>query len=221
MRYCEKCKVTVRTGQDVCPLCQGELSGEHDENEKLFPDIKIKKEHHNLFLRWMAFGCFLAVIVCAAINWLTHPSYWWSGFVAAGAAMAWLSVFIGIRKRRNLLKNGLWQIMFLELALVIWDVATGWNAWSVTYFLPIGILTMLVFMNLIIIVQKLDTTHYMIYLLMGGALGLVPVIFLVLGMVTVRLPSVLCVGASLLMLAALFLFQPRAVREEFFKKFHL
>lgn len=221
MRYCEKCKVTVRTRQERCPLCQGELSGAFDSMERMFPELQQKGNPYALFLKCMGFFCIVAVVVCMTINWLVTPGYWWSVFVAAGAAMSFASVSIGIRKRRNLLKNALWQMLFLEAALVIWDVAAGWQGWSLTYFLPLGILSVLLFMNVITVVQKLDSPEYMIYLLMAGILGLLPLVFLLLDMVTVELPSIICIGASVLLLSGLFIFQFRAVREEVRKKFHI
>lgn len=219
MKYCRFCNVTVRTNQERCPLCQGELTGE-PESEEVFPEIETKKEHFTLFLKWMGFACILISVVCGCVNWAIGGILWFP-FVAAGCAMAFVSVYIGIHKRRNLLKNALWQMVFLQGGLVILDGITGWHDWSITWFLPIGVLAMLIFMNVVIIVQKLDTPQYVIYIFMGGLFGLLPLLFLILNLVSVQLPSVLCSGFSVIMLAAMMIFQHKAVGEEFGKKFHI
>ena len=37
MQYCSKCKVSIETPHKRCPLCQGKLEGEGEEESKLFP----------------------------------------------------------------------------------------------------------------------------------------------------------------------------------------
>lgn len=221
MRYCEKCHVTVRTGQKKCPLCQSELSGTWDPEDQLFPELNIKKTNFKPFMEWLTFSCILVIVVCCTINWIVNPDYFWSGFVVAGVAMAWVATSVGIAKRRNLLKNAMWETFLVSVALVIWDVVTGWEGWSVTYFLPIGILVTTIFMIVISMVQKLDSPEYMIYWLMNGVFGLLPMLFVFLKMVNTRIPSVICVGCSALLLAGLFSFQRKAVLNELHKKFHI
>ena len=42
MKYCEKCKVKIRTSHEKCPLCQGVIQGEKEGTEEIFPEIKEK-----------------------------------------------------------------------------------------------------------------------------------------------------------------------------------
>ena len=43
MQYCSKCKVSIETPHKRCPLCQGKLEGEGEEESKLFPDLSGEK----------------------------------------------------------------------------------------------------------------------------------------------------------------------------------
>ena len=69
-------------------------------------------------------------------------------------------------------------------------------------------------------VQKLEVAEYMIYLLEAGAFGgVIPVILLAAGVVTVLYPSLICICVSFLMLVWLFLFKRKDMVREMQKKF--
>ena len=51
MKYCEKCKVKIRTSHEKCPLCQGVIQGEKEGTEEIFPEIKEKNYPGVLFFQ--------------------------------------------------------------------------------------------------------------------------------------------------------------------------
>lgn len=129
-------------------------------------------------------------------------------------------VSVAYVKRRNLLKNEMWQLVIAAVAGVLWDVFTGWRGWSVDYLLPLAALAVICSMWVIAAVQKLEVAEYMIYLLEAGAFGgVIPVILLVAGVVTVLYPSLICICVSFLMLVWLFLFKRKDMVREMQKKF--
>ena len=144
----------------------------------------------------------------------------WAWFVTAGAFCTWLMVSVAYVKRRNLLKNEMWQLVIAAVAGVLWDVFTGWRGWSVDYLLPLASLAVICSMWVITAVQKLEVAEYMIYLLEAGAFGgVIPVILLAAGVVTVLYPSLICICVSFLMLIWLFLFKRKDMVREMQKKF--
>ena len=65
-------------------------------------------------------------------------------------------------------------------------------------------------------------SEYMIYFVMAAGYGLLmPLIFLLTGLATVTVPSVISIGVSVITLAGLILFKGREFQEEMGKKFHL
>src|SRR5699024_11271684 len=54
----------------------------------------------------------------------------WSLFVAGGVACLWLLLYISIARRRNVLKALTQQVVAVCALGVLWDLCTGWRAWS-------------------------------------------------------------------------------------------
>lgn len=166
------------------------------------------------------FLCIVLAVVCNLSDYLLDGHIGWAWFVTAGAFCTWLMVSVAYVKRRNLLKNEMWQLVIATVAGVLWDVFTGWRGWSVDYLLPLAALAVICSMWVITAVQKLEVAEYMIYLLEAGAFGgVIPVILLVAGVVTVLYPSLICICVSFLMLVWLFLFKRKDMVREMQKKF--
>lgn len=64
------------------------------------------------------------------INYMTLKTLNWFWFAAAGSFCAWLVVMVAYTKRRNILKNEMWQLLLITVIAVLWDIFTGWRGWS-------------------------------------------------------------------------------------------
>lgn len=87
--------------------------------------------------------------------------------------------------------------------------------------IPIVLLAVYVILWVIVFVTRAPVPHYMIYMVMVSMGSLVPLVLLLCGAVSVRMPSVLCVAGAVLMISALAIFKGRALGEELRKKTHL
>lgn len=222
MYYCESCKVTIRTNNEKCPLCQGILSGEKNKVIEPFPNVEKEKEEINpIILKIFTFAVMVSIIVTNIVNYLVTPHFWWAGYVLAGGTLIWIVVMVALIKRRNVFKNLLWQFIIINFALLIYDIVYDFMGWSIDFFLPISLMAVLGAMVLDIILQKLDSPDYMIYLLITAVIGIVPGILLFTGVVNIKLPSAICSSVSLIMILALITFQHTAVLNEISKKFHI
>ena len=156
------------------------------------------------------------------INFMMAGVLNWFWFAGAGCACAWLVVMVAYYKRRNILKNEMWQLVIVTVAGVLWDVFTGWRGWSVDYLLPLASLAVICSMWAITAAQRLEVAEYMIYLLEAGAFGVaIPLILLAIGVVNVLYPSLICICVSFLMLVWLFLFKRKDMVREMQKKFRV
>ncbi len=134
----------------------------------------------------------------------------------------WLASTIGFFKRHNLLKNTMWQLVLVTVGCIIWDVLTGWHGWSVDFVLPILSIGVLCSMMVISYIQKYPLRDCMIYLVMAAGYGfLLPLILVLTGAVTLKLPSLLGAGFCLLFVAGLVLFKGREFKEEMGKNLHI
>ena len=199
----------LKNEQVSCTIRENDLPGQKEE----------QKQQMKLFESF-TFLCIVLAVVCNLIDYLLDSHIGWAWFVTAGAFCTWLMVSVAYVKRRNLLKNEMWQLVIVTVAGVLWDVFTGWRGWSVDYLLPLASLAVICSMWVITAVQKLEVAEYMIYLLEAGAFGgVIPVILLAAGVVTVLYPSLICICVSFLMLIWLFLFKRKDMVREMQKKF--
>jgi len=173
------------------------------------------------FFRWFSFACVVVAIAAVSLNFMISTAYWWSLFVVGGMLCMWVALAVGIVKRHNLLKNAIWQLIVISAAVLLWDVWTGWAGWSMEYVIPAVCILTIASMLTISTVQHLPVQEYMSYWLMAGVFGLLPLIPLLLQKLTVRYPSVICIGTSLVFLAYVAIFRHKEMAAELRKKFHL
>lgn len=185
-----------------------------------YPEQKIPKYQGLLFFQCFTFGCIAAAVLSVMINLMFTPQLYWSVFVVGAALSMWLALAIGFFKRHNLLKNGIWQLVILSVACILWDRFTGWQGWSLNFAFPLICLVILISFQIIVRIQRLTVPEYMIYYILAGLFGLLPALFLALGLVTVIYPSILCAGISFLFLIGLLIFKGRDLFTELYKKLH-
>ncbi|MCC2252837.1 DUF6320 domain-containing protein [Ruminococcus sp. CLA-AA-H200] len=192
------------------------------EVENDFPGYSRKPSRTALTgLRIFSFTCTAAVIICWMLNYLLTPGQWWAGYATAGIFCTWLLIMVGFKKRKNPLKNGMWQLMIVSVGSVLWDVFTGWQGWSADYVIPLAALVNLFSMVIISAVCRLEDAEYLFYLVQAGVCGLIPFILLAAGAADARLPSILCSGISLLFLAGIVIFRWKDLKREVQKKFRV
>lgn len=187
-----------------------------------FPGYKQKPSRTALTgLRIFSFTCTAAVVICWMLNYLLTPGEWWAGYVTAGVFCTWLLIMVGFRKRKNPLKNGMWQLVIVTAGSVLWDVFTGWIGWSVDFVLPLASLVTLLSMVILSAACRMEASEYLFYLAQAGAFGLIPFVLLLAGVVSVPYPSVICAGLSFLFLIGLVIFKGKDFVREVQKKFRV
>lgn len=219
MLYCEKCGVDVIGSPAVCPLCQGPLTGEAEPD--VYPDIPLAGKRRRLLLRLLALGTVIGAVGCAAalLCFPEHHAAALSGL--AGLASGWLTVGIAVKKRGRPLKAVFWQACVLSALALAWDWGTGFRGWSLEFALPALYLCTMLAMAVIAGLLRLHPEDYLLYLLLNGLLGLVPLVLLLCGAVETAYPAVLCACVSAVLLAALILFEGPALKGELIRRLHL
>ena len=201
-------------------LKKEQVSCEIREND--FPGQK-EQPHGTakLGLKIFSFTCIAAVVLCWMMNFLATPQMWWAGYATAGVFCAWLLIRVGYQKRKNPLKNSMWQLIFIMIGAILWDYATGWIGWSVDFAIPLAVLLNGATMQILARAYKMEVSEYLFYLMQSGAAGIVPAILWLTGTVRITWPSVICVGLSVLYLIGLFFFRGKDFMREMQKKFRV
>ena len=219
MLYCEKCGFHLSGDMSRCPFCQGSLSGERQEDA--YPVLPAVRKPYWLLSRLMALLTVAVIVVCVAVN-LIHPqSGGWSLFVAAGLGSIWLVTGVAVRKRNNPMKAVVWQLIVVSALVLLWDIYTGFGAWSIHFVLPVLFPCTQVAVLAIVQMLRLSPSDYLLYLIVCVLAGLIPLILLFCGALQVTYPSVICAAVSLILLAALILFNGTALKHEIVRRLHL
>ena len=220
MRICEKCLVSVKGNFAKCPLCQYILVGE-GQSENVFPFIPLMKHKHSFLYKMVQLCSAAAVIAAVIVNLMLPQRGFWSLFVIAGVVCMWISLIIAVRKRHNILKNLAYQVNIISALSILWDVFTGWYGWSVDFVIPIAFASVIAATTILARVLKMQASDYMIYMCLLILYGIIPAVFIGIGLSTVIFPSLICVAASLLSLAALLIFEGRNMMSELRRRLHL
>ena len=221
MRYCNKCKVSIRGNHLLCPLCQNETKKIKGSIEDTYPQLKTIYEQHNKLFHFLLFLSVIFSILSIAINFWLSPKVKWSIFVIIGIICAWLTMISAIHKRSNPARSIFYQSFLLSLLTLFWDFFTTWHGWSITYVLPTIYTIAIISLGVVAKISNLQIEDSMIYFLLDILFGIIPLIFLILQLVHVNYPSIICVIASTISLSALIIFHGNAMLEELKKRLHI
>ena len=201
-------------------LKKEEISYQEEKNE--FPGCgEIQQKEDRKVMQIFSFLCIVVAVVCGMLNYLTLETLNWFWFAAAGCFCGWLVVFVAYAKRRNILKSETWQLLIITVLCILWDHFTGWRGWSLDFVFPFGSLAVLGSVPVIARVNHLESEEYLYYFMQAAMIGCVPLILLWTDLVHYKIPSVVCVGISFLVLAGLFIFQKKNMTREFHKKLRM
>lgn len=201
-------------------LKKEEISYKEEKNE--FPGCgEIQQKEDRKVMQIFSFLCIVVAVVCGMLNYLTLETLNWFWFAAAGCFCGWLVVFVAYAKRRNILKSETWQLLIITVLCILWDHFTGWRGWSLDFVFPFGSLAVLGSVPVIARVNHLESEEYLYYFMQAAMIGCVPLILLWTDLVHYKIPSVVCVGISFLVLAGLFIFQRKNMTREFHKKLRM
>ena len=197
----------------------------HRELKNDFPGCgeqqRLERKENQRIVQTFSFLCLAVAVICGMINIMTAGTLNWSWFAGAGCVCAWLVVMVAYSKRRNILKNEIWQLLLISVIAILWDRFTGWRGWSVDLILPFVVLAVQFSVPVIARVNRLKREEYLFYLVQACIAGLIPMILAWTGVVKFVYPSVICAGISILTLAALFIFCKKDTLREFHKKLRM
>lgn len=221
MQKCDNCRISLKGNYEVCPLCGGILVDNEKKSEEVFPTLPTIFQEFNFFLRIIILISIAAIVISFAINLIFTKESRWSLLVAAIIACMWLSLFFIIRKKNNIPKTIVWQVVLIIILSVLWDWSIGWRGWSIDFVIPIICFGAMVVMAIAAKILKIGVRDLLVYLFIDIIFGFIPIIFIITGVLSVSFPSVICVATSAISLSALILFQGDNMRAELRKKMHV
>jgi hypothetical protein len=98
--------------------------------------------------------------------------------VAAGILCMWISMFFIMRKKDNIPKTIIWQVVLIGVLSVLWDRSMGWIGWSIDYVIPTVCVGAMIVMAISAKMLRIGVRDLIIYLFVDGIFGFVPIIFI-------------------------------------------
>lgn len=201
-------------------LRQQGVACEEQKNE--FPGYKREeKETGKKIFQIFSFLCIVLAVSSCMINYILDKKISYAGFVTVGCFCTWLVVTVGYKKRRNLLKNSMWQLVIVSIIAVLWDYWTGFRGWSVDLLIPLASMAVLCSVPVIAKIRHLEQEEYLFYFVQISVYGLIPFLLLLFGIVKLPYPSVICSGISFLSLIWIAIFRGKELIQEVHKKFRM
>ena len=121
MLYCEKCGVYLSGSMERCPLCQGAVTGQPEEDA--YPPLPETARPYGLTVRLAGLLTAAALTVCAAVNYCFPEGGWWFLFVAAGLVSKIVGCGAAAKvcgfNAKDSLKIGIGMIARGEVALIV------------------------------------------------------------------------------------------------------
>jgi hypothetical protein len=213
--------VSLQGNHKVCPLCGGIVRENEEASQEVFPHIPTIYQEFNIYIRTMILISIVSMIVSFAINVMFTRESRWSLLVAAGILCMWISLYAIIRKKNNIPKTILWQVALSIIICAVWDFSMGWRGWSIDYVLPAVCVGAMIVMAISAKLLKIGTRDLIIYFFVDAVFGFIPIIFLLFGGLHVLYPSVICVAASAISIAALVLYEGENMKSELNKRMHI
>lgn len=220
---CPDCGAEVGGRWQQCPLCRVPLErsgGARDGSIEVFPapPLRFNRKH----LRTAVIVISLAMIVSSFAAQLLVPdlmapvrTVWLS------VAVLWLVALAVVQRRRNPGALVGWLVVTLSLAAIVWNLFQGPELWATTWAVPAICTAANLAVGVMVWFIHMDTSELLANAVIVLSVGLVPGLFVLLGWVTVVVPSLACVGISLALLAILLLFRRRQLGTALHRRLHL
>jgi hypothetical protein len=161
------------------------------------------------------------VAICITVNITVPAGGWWSMFVLAGVVSLWVDFAVVLKKRKNLPKSIIWQVIAVSLIAFLWDLFTIYKGWSLEYVLPILSASAMLALTVVAKAQRLDIQDYILYLMIACIFGIVSFVLILTGMVRVVIPSAINFCGALVFLAFLLFFEGKALWAEVQRRLYL
>ena len=240
MQYCPKCQMQIRGPKARCPLCQGELvepmiikgtgadSGGMRTAEQSaaaaddpFARIRRAPVSYLLMFQILTFICVSIIILMGAAQVISGFTIGWIYVAVLGILAGWADIVLAVYYRSNILKMLTTQAYMLMAVSILIDYMTTRNGWSVSWFIPIMFILIVVITFAVALGQRMQLNEYILYPAFDVLMSLLQIIPIVTGVNRHIAPAVICIALMLILVSSLVIFRGRMLRTAITKYLHV
>ena len=104
---------------------------------------------------------------------------------------------------------------------VVWDFATGMHGWAFNFVVPIVLATSTIGVAILSKVLKIQVENYSVYICNLALLNCLLIIILLLDFVSLKLPTLICIGVNFLVLAVFISFEGSKILSDIKRRLHI
>ena len=220
MKFCDRCSVKVTGDSKRCPLCQGKLIGESEQQEA-FPIINSIYHKKGQFLKSVTFCLVMITVISAALNVCFFNDNLWSIGVLGAVSCVWIWLVVALRRRRNILKKIMDQVIVICLFSILFDFIFGWYKWSLNYVVPGVFICAMLTTTILTKVLKVSPEDYLVYTSILIIFGVIPATLIFTNLISNPILSIICLVVSVLSAAKIIIFDWSLLRAELNRRLHL
>lgn len=220
MSKCFRCNLEILDQTTTCPLCNSVL-----EYRSIYatgyPDIVAKMKKMVFVRRMVGFLSIVSIALCVFIDYHLPGHLDWS-ILATGGILCGLSVFFVMTNPvAGYIKRILTTLFAAAAMVLVADITTGFNRWSVNYVFPGMIFTFNVGLLILMLINRRRWHSYMIYQILSIVIAAVPVALVYAHIVTFPILSELAFGSCLVVFVGTIIFGGREATMELSRRFHI
>lgn len=243
MKYCSKCNVKVNMDLQKCPLCSLELtdirsqslgvnspdstsldntpaSAAAEGSKYPLPDYE-DKDRYNLVFRLFLFISVVISSTSLLVNLLTYKGILWSLYVTGTLLYVWITVAYPLFVKRKIGHIIVINAISTSIYVFLLELGTHTKGWGLSYVTPFIFIGATLMITFIIFLKRLKWREYSTYQTIMVAMGFLPVILCLTGLVSPAWPSILSAFYSFLTLIGMFIFVDKKYKNELIRRFHL
>ncbi len=220
MSKCSNCNVEILDEAKTCPLCKSVLE-QTDELENMYPNVGILMKKPLLFSRIYLFCAIVAQSILVGINILASSQIWWSIITGLGLLYGYVVLRYAILGKAGYRTKVVLLSVIAILSAVAIDFVTGYNGWSVDYFMPSGILLVDAVILLCMVINRRNWQSYIMWQLLMIIISLIPIILFVMDLEQNPYMAFLPGAISFTIFLGTIIIGDRRARLELKRRFHV
>ncbi len=229
MTYCQHCHVHMSQTHETCPICGRQVKKTDVKPDIVlqeFPKLTVTTNKALIAIRILLALSTVVSLIVGLINFLTYqdnPTLW-SLIIIGIIFYIWLFIAQVVLTKRTYSKRILNHVIGVSLLLVIADLFTGWQRWSLTYAIPFILLATTVGLPVVVVSIPKKYHTQVTQLLKLIALDMVPLIlfYVTNWMIPGEFwPVLIAAWSGFLLLICMFIIAPKTTIQEIYKQLHV
>lgn len=220
MSRCRQCNIEILDETERCPLCNSVLE-QTVEVENMYPNVRTMARKLMLISRIYLFCAIFVEALLVYINAVTESEIWWSAIAGLTFLYGYMLLRYAILGKSGYKSKIIVLAVIAVLMTVAIDFVVGYRGWSVNYVLPSGILFIDAGILFLMCYNRRNWQSYMMWQIFMILCSLIPLIFLMVGIITEPMPGLTAFAASVFLFLGTLIIGDRKARTELKRRFHI